>query len=151
MIGSLTEKEIAEFLHEQKFAHLGCHRDGRTYVVPISFVFHQGKLYGQTTIGLKVEMMRANPEVCVECAEIQDLTRWRSVIVFGRYEELEGLEAAEALGLLIDRYGPIFADVSPSLRGGRNVTPPRQDGKPTRQIVYAIHPTEMTGRFEMPE
>ena len=148
MIGILGPDEIDEFLGAQKFARLGCHADGKTYVVPISYAFAKGRLIGQTTEGTKIAMMRKNPEVCVEVDEVRSLTDWRSVIVWGRFEELSGLAAVEAMGRMLDRFGPIFEDAGAEARLGRNIAPERVGDNPAATIVYAIHVTEMTGRYE---
>lgn len=148
MVGALSPLEIDEFLDNQLFARLGCHFEGKTYVVPISFARHEDKLFGQTSLGLKIEMMRGNPEVCVELDEVHDLTNWRSVIVTGRYEELSGLDAARAAGLMIDKYGPIFEELSSAARRGRNVTPPPLGAERIPQVAYCIHILEKSGRYE---
>lgn len=44
--------------------------------------------------------MRANPEVCSQVDEIDDMANWRSVIAWGRYEELKGELAIAAMNLL---------------------------------------------------
>ena len=37
MVGWLSPAEIEDLLHTELVAHLGCHADGRTYVVPITY------------------------------------------------------------------------------------------------------------------
>ena len=151
MIGTLTDKQINDFLESQLWARLGCHHEGRTYVVPFSYVLDGDGLLGQTTPGLKVDMMRANPAVCVEVDEIKDLTDWKSVILRGQYEELEHAPAIRAMGLMIDKYGPVFRDMESATRVGRQVKPPRLDGEVAPVVLYRIHITEKSGRFEVPD
>lgn len=135
---------------EQIFARLGCHAKGMTYVVPISYAYDAAnkRIVGQTTPGQKIDMMRENPEVCVEIDDIKSLTHWRSVILWGGYEELHGADAAKAMGLIIDRYEPLFDEAEEPNRRGREVTPPRLNHQPTVDVVYCIHITRMTGRWE---
>lgn len=151
MVGILDAKGIDDLLSEQRYARLGCHAGGKTYVVPISYAFVGGEILGQTSPGLKIDMMRKNPEVCIEVDDVRSLTDWRSAIVWGRYEELSGLEAADAMGRLIDRYGPIFEENYSANRLGREIAPERPNHKPAPEIVYAIRITEKTGRFERPD
>lgn len=151
MVGTLSDIEIDALLADQKFARLGCHALGQTYVVPISFAYSDGRILGQTTPGKKIEMMKTNPEVCVEVDDVRSLTDWRSAIVWGRFEELTGIEAIEAMGKLLDRYGPIFEESRSHERLGRNVIPERVNHNPMPQVVYAIHITKKTGRFERPD
>ena len=58
------------------------------YIVPIYFAYEPDHIYGFTTLGQKVEWMRANPLVCVEVDEVLSHFRWSSVVVVGRYENL---------------------------------------------------------------
>src|SRR5579862_4657949 len=151
MVGTLAPDEIEAFLAERQFAHLACHTDGETYVVPISYAMDGADLIGQTTEGKKVEMMRKNPAVCLAVDDVVDLINWRSVVVWGEFQELEGVEAARAMGLLIDKYGPAFNDLYSSSRRGREVVPPRLDAKPVHPVVYRIKLSRRTGRFERPD
>ncbi|MHB8636407.1 MAG: pyridoxamine 5'-phosphate oxidase family protein [Fimbriimonadaceae bacterium] len=148
MISILSEKEIESLLMSAMHAHLGCHADGKTYVVPISFAYDGKRIIGYTSAGDKVTMMRKNPEVCIQVEVIESLTEWKSAVVWGRYEELHGSQAAIAVGYLIDRYGPIFADNPSPNRRGREITPPRIDGGIGERIVYCVNITERAGRTE---
>lgn len=148
MVTVLSESEIEAVLLSATHAHLGCHTDDRTYVVPISFAYDGQRILGYTSAGMKIDMMRSNPSVCLQVDEIKSLSDWKSVILWGTYEELHESAAAIAVGYLIDRYGPIFdANPSPDYRG-REITPPRLDGGIDERIVYCIHITEKTGRTE---
>jgi len=148
MIKELSDAEIWEVIDTAQYAHLGCHSEGKTYVVPVSYARDGGRFVGATTFGQKVEMMRQNPEVCLQIERIESLTRWKSVVVSGVYEELSAAERAQAFGLLIDRYGPTFAEEAAGERRGRDVTPPRLDGSPEPMIVYAISIRQVSGRSE---
>lgn len=88
-IHELTRDECNDVLTRAKFGRLGCAHDNQPYVLPLNFAFDgDSYLYGFTTLGQKVEWMRSNPLVCFEVDEVQNHNHWRSVIVFGRYEEL---------------------------------------------------------------
>ena len=84
----MTQQARAELLTRAHLGRLGCSQGEQPYVVPCSFAFSDGCLYSFTTVGQKIEWMRANPLVCVEVDEIVSSEEWSSVIVFGRYEEL---------------------------------------------------------------
>lgn len=87
-IHEMTRKECWEALTRMKFGRIACARDNQPYVVPLNFAFDGQYLYGFTTLGKKVEWMRANPKVCFEIDEVKSHNYWMSVIVFGHYEEL---------------------------------------------------------------
>jgi uncharacterized protein len=102
----LSREEIEEFLRGQRIARLGCHAGGTTYVVPLIYAYEDGGVVAVTTEGRKTAMLRENPRVCVEVDEYDADGRgsWRSVIAFGRYEELSGDAVEPALALLRERF-----------------------------------------------
>jgi nitroimidazol reductase NimA-like FMN-containing flavoprotein (pyridoxamine 5'-phosphate oxidase superfamily) len=67
---------------------LACAKQNQPYVTPFYFAYHGGFIHAFSTVGQKIEWMRANPLVCVEAHDVVTPQEWRSVIVFGRYEEL---------------------------------------------------------------
>ena len=96
LINDMTAKECSEMLARTSFGRLGCARDNQPYVVPIYFAYEPGHLYGFSTVGQKIEWMRANPKVCVEVDEVTNHFEWMSVIVNGRYQELPDTPAFQS-------------------------------------------------------
>lgn len=149
MLGTLSEEQIDRLLRAEVVGRIGCHAAGRTYVVPVTYVYDGGAIYGHTGAGLKVRMMRQDPEVCFEVDRLENMGNWRSVIAWGRFEELRGTAAAHAMGLLLDRLLPLVAsetaapphDVAPSDVHRAEVTG-------HEPVVYRIVIREKTGRFE---
>lgn len=88
LIRNLTPQECQQVMARSVFGRLGCARDNQPYVVPIYFAYEPDRLYGFTTVGRKIEWMRANPKVCVEVDEVVNHFQWMSVIVTGLYQEL---------------------------------------------------------------
>ncbi|MEX2047622.1 MAG: pyridoxamine 5'-phosphate oxidase family protein [Chloroflexota bacterium] len=140
MLGTLDEKQIDHLLRSETVGRIGVHADGRTYVVPTSYVYDGDAIYGHAAEGLKVRMMRQSRSVCFEVDRIDDMANWRSVIAWGTYEELSGDVAIAAMNLLRSRLAPITASetAGPAGRAGR-------DGS---EVAYRIKLTERTGRFE---
>lgn len=87
-IHEMTDDECRRALQKASVGRLGSACDNRPYVVPTYFAFDGKHLYGFTTVGQKIEWMRANPQICLEIDERISHNQWMSVIVFGRYEEL---------------------------------------------------------------
>jgi uncharacterized protein len=108
MLGILNDKQIDALLHSQVIGRIGCHADGRTYVVPVTYVYDGHIIICHSREGLKLEMMRKNPEVCFETDTIDNMANWRSVIVWGTFKELTGKEAKLAMEKLIDRVKPML-------------------------------------------
>jgi uncharacterized protein len=102
----LDRDEIEAFLLAQRIARLGCHAGGETFVVPVIYAYGDDALVTVTQEGRKVAMLRENPRVCVEVDEYDTDGRgsWRSVIAYGRAEELAGEEIETALSLLRERF-----------------------------------------------
>ena len=102
----LGAQEIEDFLRDEVVGRIGCSEDGAgLYVVPIIYAYEDEAAYVLTTEGRKTASMRMNPEVCFEVDRYDAETgSWRSVIAWGRYEELEGEDAQAARSLLARRF-----------------------------------------------
>ena len=102
MSGHMDKDQIEEFLKSQVVGRLGCTDGDKVYVVPITFAYDNGCIYGHTKDGLKIRMMRKNPNVCFETDWVEDLSNWKSVIAYGTYEELDKSEANKGLDILMN-------------------------------------------------
>lgn len=131
MISELDDTEIDAFLREQVVGRIGMHANGETYVVPIIYAWDGDCIYVQSIEGRKIEMMRANPQVCFE-TDVYEAGSWRSVIVDGTYEELQGDEAQRALDVLVARFA-----------GGTRRERPRTEKTP---VAFRIRPHKLSGR-----
>lgn len=89
LIQEMTRQESLDLLAHTRFGRLACAQGNQPYVVPFYFGYDDDYLYSFSTVGQKIEWMRANPMVCVEIDEVMSARHWVSVIVVGRYEELE--------------------------------------------------------------
>jgi nitroimidazol reductase NimA-like FMN-containing flavoprotein (pyridoxamine 5'-phosphate oxidase superfamily) len=148
MLGELTHEEIEHLLHSEVVGRIGCHAEDRTYIVPVNYAYDGEFLFGHAASGMKLRMMRANPEICFQVDKRTGLSDWQSVIAWGTFEELHGDEAARAMGMLLDRLFPLLADEGPlATRGEARAT--LVAGTPVEDLViYRIRLRERTGRFE---
>lgn len=105
MIEELSREEVDAVLDANVVGRIGCHAQGRTYVVPIIYAREGESVYVATVEGLKVRMMRANPQVCFEVDEYPGTGGWRSVIADATYVELDEEGGRHALELLARRFG----------------------------------------------
>ena len=88
-IKELTTDECFKVLAAKRVGRLACTRENQPYIVPFHFTFDGGEhFYAFSTLGQKIEWMRANPLVCVEVDDIKNQFEWTSLVVFGRYQEL---------------------------------------------------------------
>jgi nitroimidazol reductase NimA-like FMN-containing flavoprotein (pyridoxamine 5'-phosphate oxidase superfamily) len=143
----MTKEQIEQVLHSALTGRIGCHAFRKTYIVPVSYVYEGAAIYAHSADGLKIRMMRKNPAVCFQVDHIDNLANWRSVLVWGVYEELKAVEdQVRVLNLLQDRFG--------MLTTGESVKPhnPAENlqkiEKNKRPVIYRIRIEEMTGRFE---
>ena len=141
MLGALTPRQAEAVLRAGTVGRIGTGTNGRIYVVPITYVYDGGHVYGHSKVGQKVRMMRANPEVAFEVDEIRDMANWKSVIARGRYEELSGDLAVAAARLLEARLRPLTTSETAGPSGPRR-------GRRTRDVSFRIRLSDVTGRFE---
>jgi nitroimidazol reductase NimA-like FMN-containing flavoprotein (pyridoxamine 5'-phosphate oxidase superfamily) len=134
------------------------------YVVPVTYAYDNGYIYGHTKNGLKICMMRKYPNVCFEIDRIKDMSSWKSVILYGTFEELKGDDANNGLEILmksimsnLDRKSPPPTEVSDyNFRGIENLAflhsflSPFLHSKNNEIfeiVVYRIKVNEATGKF----
>ena len=56
-------------------------------MVPGNYIYDGHFIMAHSLKGMKIEMMRKKPKVCFEVDEMKNFTNWRSVIVWGEYQE----------------------------------------------------------------
>ena len=149
MLGTLNSEQIEQILRSEVIGRIGCHANGKTYVVPITYAYDGERVICHTSQGMKIQMMRSNPEVCFEVEQVDNLANWRSVIAWGKYEELHGEAAKKAMGLLVERIMPIIASTTVRLSHAEEALRQGKDYQPSPQaVIFCIHLSEKTGRFE---
>lgn len=147
MLGDLKGIQIENLLHSQVVGRIGCHVEGTTYIVPVSYAYDGTYIYGHTKEGMKIKMMRKNPQICFEVDVVENMGNWRSVIAWGTYEELKTPEDRR-LGMqkLIDRLMPILTGETTAHH--TMVDSQGQYIESLQGVVYKIRLAEKTGRYE---
>jgi uncharacterized protein len=119
-----------------------------TYVVPISYAYVNGCVWGRTFEGMKMDIIRRNPSVCFQVETIPGMSNWRSVIAWGEFDELtEREEKNKALRILLERKIPSVSSLMTRLASDWPFCSIDCDNVPG--IFFKIPLTEKTGRFEM--
>lgn len=142
MLGDLSKREIIDFIAQQSIGRLGIHADGETYVVPINYLTRDNVIYAHSGPGKKIDMMRKNPDVCFQIDDIKDTFRWKSVVVWGKFEELEGIERQQVMQGLIQKIMAVTDENAKEPSHG--IDPKHYDSL----IVYRITMEKATGKFE---
>jgi len=146
MIGQLSRLEIEALLHNEVIARIGCHTEGYTYIVPVTYAYDGEAIFGYSPEGLKLTMMRENPKVCVEVDHIDDPATWQSVIAHGTFQELSGAAADEAIRKIRARF--VLQTVSATAIPSHGLDPHARSLGRIRFSAYRIALESKTGRFE---
>ncbi|MGB9694278.1 MAG: pyridoxamine 5'-phosphate oxidase family protein [Fervidobacterium sp.] len=112
-----NSSEIKEIFMKAKVGRLGVCLNNKPYVVPIGFVYHNGKIYFHSTdTGRKIRIMKVNPSVCFEVDEYELMPnldpckftfRYCSAIAFGKVRFLETKKDKMAvLNVMMNKYDP---------------------------------------------
>ena len=147
MLGTLNDAQIEKLLTNNFIGRIGCHAYGKTYVVPVSYAYKDDCIYVHTFEGLKISMMRQNPDVCFEVEALEDMGNWQSVISWGTFKELtDEDERKEGLKVLTARK---FTGVTSETVHLGNLWPFASDNlEEIKGIVFRILLSEKTGRYE---
>ncbi|MGE3467900.1 MAG: pyridoxamine 5'-phosphate oxidase family protein [Pyrinomonadaceae bacterium] len=141
-VEDMQDIEIEEVLSQVRYGHLACVQDDRPYIVPIHYAYDRPDIYIYTTEGLKTEIIRANPHVCLQVEQIVDNDDWRSVIVNGDAEEITDPKEREKIVKLIRSTNPALTPAI-SIRWIDNWI------RENVEVVYRVKPYMKTGRSTM--
>ncbi len=113
----MDEAGIIELLDRAEVGQLATSGgDGKPYVVPVCFVFADGRIYFHCALtGKKLDNIRANPSVCFSAYEVLGLgvgadrpcnsrAYFRSIVATGTARILDGDERLRPLRLLAEKF-----------------------------------------------
>jgi nitroimidazol reductase NimA-like FMN-containing flavoprotein (pyridoxamine 5'-phosphate oxidase superfamily) len=148
MLRDLNDAQIEELLKKEVTGRIGCHSAGVTYIVPVNYLYDDGNIYCHSIKGMKIDMMRKNPEICFEVDNIKDITNWQSVIAWGKFEVITNMdEQQQVLQALTSRITPYIIDDSVTREHGF-VDEESDIGTTVELIMYKIILHKKTGKFE---
>ncbi len=143
----MTNKEAVEMLNEAKNGVLAVSGDeGYPYAVPVSFAYHNGKIYFHSTSDTshKIESIKKDPRISF-CVVTQDNiipeafnTLYRSVILFGKARVLtDAKEIEQGIMTIVKKYAGAH------MEAGRNY----MNAEAGNFCVVEIEVEHMTGKF----
>ncbi len=141
-ISILDPRENLEILERNYYGHLGCTDSDQAYVTPVTYAMEDGYIYSHSKPGHKISLMRDHPKVCLQVEEIQNLFNWKSVLINGIFEELNDIQSAMGMRLLIKRITSLVSQ--PKFSNIEIDT----DAIFASAIVYRIKIENISGRFE---
>lgn len=149
MLGELNPEMVEQLLKRQLLGRIGCHADGMTYVVPVHYAYDAPYIYANSAVGVKINIMRKNPQVCFEVDDIQNFFNWQSVICQGTFQEITDIhESEQAVQKIIDRIEPYLLK-SDEAHPAHGITENAYDIGTTKElVVYKIKLNSITSRFE---
>ncbi len=142
-IRELDRETCEHILARNRVGRLAYTRGNRVDIEPLHYVYHAGWLYGRTSHGAKLQATGYEWwPVAFEVDEVEDVFRWRSVVVHGGFYALdehgpdgEGAQWREGLRLLRQIIPESLAEGDPV---------------PHRRVIFRIAVQEMTGREAEP-
>ncbi|MFN5479429.1 MAG: pyridoxamine 5'-phosphate oxidase family protein [Chitinophagaceae bacterium] len=149
MNGELNEQQINNILSSQAVGRIACCEKGFPYIVPVTYAYDGHYIYAQSIEGKKLELMRENPNVSFEVDISHDINNWQSAVVFGQFQELEGIEAEKARELLFTRVLPLMTISEIHLHEhGEGSGHELSDASRIKPVMFRIQITEKIGRYE---
>jgi uncharacterized protein len=147
MLGELDKTQINNVLTSQVIGRLACTDGKQPYIAPVTYTYDGRYIYGQTNEGMKLNMLRKNPNICFEVDVMTDMRNWQSVVVTGKFEELKNKTAEKAREIL---FGKVFMLMTSSTVHvhEHEATARVDDSTRVRQVMYRIKIKKITGRFE---
>lgn len=113
----MTKDEVASLLERAPVGCLGLSVDDQPYVVPVNFVYSDGKLYFHSaSTGQKIDFLNKNQKVCFEVDEVMEVKKtgesvcnyaqtFRSVIIYGQARFVnDNDEMRKMLKILVEKY-----------------------------------------------
>jgi nitroimidazol reductase NimA-like FMN-containing flavoprotein (pyridoxamine 5'-phosphate oxidase superfamily) len=147
MLGKLTCAQIEKLLQQQIVGRIGCHANGITYVIPVSYAYDGEYIYIRSREGMKLGMMRRNPEVCFEVDNTRNLSNWQSVVAWGLFQELPaGKEREHAVRCLEERKLPVLSSETMHLSPEWPFS--AENESEVQGIVFRIRLMQKSGRYE---
>lgn len=150
MVGVLSDSMIYEVLENNIIGRLGYTDGHRIFIIPISYLFYDRKyIIAHSREGQKIEIFRKNPNVCLAVDKIDNLSNWKSVILWGKYEEItDRRERYYALDLLIRKIYKHSLTEEEILASRAEIEESMILPDREKTIVYRIIIEKKSGRFE---
>jgi nitroimidazol reductase NimA-like FMN-containing flavoprotein (pyridoxamine 5'-phosphate oxidase superfamily) len=139
-VEEMANSEIQALLARVSYGHLACARDNQPYVVPVNYAYDDPYLYIYTTDGMKAEIIRDNPRVCLQVEDVVDNTNWKSVIVMGEAEQITSVKEREQIVQMIRQ-------INPTLTPAISIRWMDAWVRENVEVIFRITPTNSTGRY----
>ena len=141
-IEEMNNAEAMKLIERVGYGHLGCSHDNIPYVVPIHYAVLDSVVYFYTTEGRKYEIIRENPNVCLQIEDVREREDWESVMVTGTAVEiLHGKERDDAFAAIKKR--------NPWLTPALGIRWMDDWIRENREVIYRLDAASITGRYSV--
>lgn len=147
MPGKLNETQIDNLLVSQSVGRIACTDGEKPYITPVSYVYDGKNIIGQTWEGMKLDIIRKNPNVCFEVDVMTSMNNWRSAVVSGIFHELAGEESEKARKYLFGRVLTLMTNSAIHQHEHEEICQV-DDSSRIKPVMYQIEIKEKTGRYE---
>ncbi len=148
IIKTMEMSECLELLGENYIGRLAYIAGNTPHINPITY-FHDAEekcILSYSAPGYKIEAMERHGAVAFQVDDIRSIQNWRSVLVQGNYEELEGSTAKKYLHRFAQGVQSAIAQKEGETpKFIRDFSSRLQERK--IPIVYRIHITDIVGKF----
>ena len=139
-VDEMERDEVLDVLERVGYGHLACSLKDVPYIVPINYVYSEGVIYIYTTEGRKYEIIRTNPNVCLQVEDVKANDDWQSVIVIGKAVQVDDADEREEVLRKVTKRNPTLTPAI-SVRWMDDWI------RENREVIYRLEPEEMTGRY----
>ncbi len=153
----LESSEMEELVSRNNVGRLGLSVNDEPYVVPVSYAYHEGKIYFHSRKGKKTEYLEKNPRVCFQIDEVYENGSWKSVIIYGKAKFIKDFQSG--MRILFEKFmEPFMKDEDAAIARDRmenflstvsGIRTPPSEGGGMQMYVYEIEIEEMTGKQEI--
>ncbi|MCB7481026.1 pyridoxamine 5'-phosphate oxidase family protein [Christiangramia sediminis] len=143
----LTHKECLDLLTRNYIGRISFISKGNPEIIPITYYYNPEKnsIISYSGEGSKITAMRKNNSVSFQVDEISDLDKWKSVLVYGKYEELSGIDAKHVLRLFSEGVKNLLQKKEKNNANFISEFSSKIDSEGT-PVVYRINISNITGR-----
>lgn len=133
----LSPQECTSLLSEGRYGRLGLSLNDVPYVIPISYVYSENRIYLHSRGGgKKIDYASKNPSVCFQYDRLEG-DRWRSVVAYGKAKLSSDIEAKQ-------RMFDAFTQKGLGGHGGKKFR--REELEKMEMTVWEIEIMDITGR-----
>ncbi|MBZ9728644.1 pyridoxamine 5'-phosphate oxidase family protein [Salegentibacter sp. JZCK2] len=143
----MTSNDNIQLLAENYIGRPGYISKGKPEIIPITYYYDpkENSILSYSGQGSKIEAMRKNPLVTFQVDEITTLENWKSVLLYGKFEELNGIDTKYMLHLFSEGVKKTLKNKGKSCPDSIQNFSSKTENSDT-PIIFRIHIDEISGR-----